>query len=412
MNTRQDSQAGAVVLVRWQSLHPMVRQAHWIALALILLTPVLILAVMWQILAADPQAQERLWRGLWKALTDRPDHLFAVISMPFIMLYLAIEQPARLKDKIVVDESGIAFQRTSRLRLPFTPRGWFFPWARLRKIELSLVLGAASPVLVLSDGTRTRRVPVHEWVVSDTPRETVLRLQKERMQTRRKRIAPEEALRLAEESPLLRALRTRGVAIQRPDVSSPLVFDLLKNRHAAAAVALLAVIGLYGVVDLVLFDETYAGSFPWALWTMAGVVVAVLTYRWLSAAKLPFAVAIALALMIGLDAGFAMYPGLLRLNQFTDTAGMHAHEYVLREYVRLEPLEAGLPVIEFNQGIEYWQQFKPGASYTLYLRHGGLGFYQLDIASVYAETRAFYEKRNIHSPTRGKGKREPLSPST
>jgi hypothetical protein len=80
--------------------------------------------------------------------------------------------------------------------------------------------------------------------------------------------------------------------------------------------------------------------------------------------------------------------------------------------VRLEPLEAGLPVIEFDRGIEYWQQFKPGASYTLYLRHGGLGFYQLDIASVYAETRAFYEKRNIHSPTRGKGKKEPLSPST
>jgi hypothetical protein len=411
MNTSLDSQPGSVVLVRWQSLHPMMRQAHWIALALILLTPVLILAVTWQIFATDPQAQERLWHGLWNALTDRPDHLFAVISMPFIMLYLAIEQPARLKDKIVVDESGIAFQRTSRLRLPFMPRGWFFPWARLRKTELSLVLGAASPVLVLSDGTRTQRVPVHEWVASDTPRETVLRLQKERVQMRRKRIAPEEALRLAGESPLVRALRARGVAIQRPDASSPLVFDLLKNRHAAAAVVLLAAIGLYGVVDLVLLDETYTGSFPWTLWTMAGVIVAILTYRWLSAAKLPFAIAIALALMIGLDVGLAMYPGLLRLNQFTDTAGMQAHEYVLREYVRLEPLEAGLPVIEFEQGIGYWQQFKPGASYTLHLRHGGLGFYQLDLAPVYAATRAFYEKRNDRLPPRRKDKEKP-SPST
>ncbi|MBI3777404.1 MAG: hypothetical protein HY274_00550 [Gammaproteobacteria bacterium] len=412
MNTRLDSQPGSVVLVRWQSLHPMARRAHWIALALILLTPVLILAVMWQIFSTDPQAQERLWHGLWNALTDRPDHLLAVISMPFIMSYLAIEQPARLKDKIVVDESGIALQRMSRLRLPFTPRGWFFPWARLRKTELSLVLGAASPVLVLSDGTRTQRVPVHEWVASDTPRETVLRLQKERMQMRRKRIAPEEGMRLAEESALVRALRARNVAIQRPDASSPLMFDLFKNKHAAVTVMLLLVIGLYGAVDLVVLDETYAGFLPWTIWTLAGVAAAVLAYRWLSGAKLPPVIAIALSLMIGLDAGLAMYPGLLRLNRYTDTAGAQPHEYVLREYVRLEPLEAGLPVIEFGQGIEYWQQFKPGASYTLYLRRGGLGFYQIDLAPVYAETRAFYGKRSIHSAPGGRDKQEPSSPPT
>ncbi len=411
MSAHPDSQPRAVVLVRWQSLHPMIRHAHWITLALMLLMPVLILAVMWQMFAADPQAQERLWHGLWNTLTDRPDHLLAVISMPFIMLYLAIEQPARLKDKIVIDESGIAFQRMSRWRLPFAPRGWFFPWARLRKTELSLALGAVSPVLVLSDGARTQRIPVHEWVAADTPRETVLRLQKERMQMRRRRIAPEEGMRLAEESALLRALRARNVAIQRPDASSPLMFDLFKNKHAAVAVTLLLVIGLYGAADLVVLDETYAGFSPWTIWALAGVAAAVLAYRWLSGAKLPPVIAIALALMIGLDAGFAMYPGLLRLNQFTDTAGAQPHEYVLREYVRLEPLEAGLPVIEFEQGIEYWQQFKPGASYTLHLRHGGLGFYQIDLAPVYAETRAFYEKRNDRLPPRRKDKEEP-SPST
>jgi hypothetical protein len=409
MNTRPESRPGAVILVRLPSLHPLARYGNWIALMLMLMIPVVTAAVLWHVLD-DSQARERLWRALLDSIWRQPDNLLAMAAMPFVLLYLAVEQPARLKDRIVIGETGIEFQRPARWRLPFTPRAWSLPWARLRKAELKPL--GPSLVLTLSDGTHTRRIVMNEWVAPDTPRETVKLLLKQRLQQRHKRVAPEEALRLAEESPLLRALRTRGVAIQHPDASSPLVFDLLKNRHAAAAVALLAVIGLYGVADIILLDETYAGSFPWALWTMAGAIIAVLTYRWLSAAKLPFAIAIVLALMIGLDAGFAMYPGLLRLNQFTDAAGMQAHEYVLREYVRLEPLEAGLPVIEFDQGIEYWQQFRPGASYTFYLRHGGLGFYQLDIASVYAETRAFYEKRDIHSPTRGQGKRESLSPST
>jgi hypothetical protein len=408
MNTRPESRPGTVILVRLPSLHPLARYGNWIALVLMLMIPVMTAAVLWHVLD-DPQARERLWRSLLDSIWRQPDKLLAMAAMPFVLLYLAVEQPARLKDRIVIGETGIEFQRPTRWRLPFTPRAWSLPWARLRKAELKPL--GPSLVLALSDGTRTRRIVMDEWVAPDTPRETVKLLLKQRLQRRHKRVAPEEALRLAEESPLLRALRTRGVAIQRPDMSSPLVFDLLKNRHATAAVALLAVIGLYGVVDLVLFDETYVGSFPWTLWTMAGVIAAVLTYRWLSAAKLPFVIAIALALMIGLDAGFAMYPGLLRLNQFTDTAGVQPHEYVLREYVRLEPLEAALPIVEFDQGIEYWQQFKPGASYTLYLRHGGLGFYQLDLAPVYADTRAFYEKRNDRLPPRRKAKEEP-SPST
>ena len=409
MNTRPDSRPGTVVLVRLPSLHPLARYGHWIALALMLLMSILMGVALWHIFD-DPQARERAWRALLESIWRQPDNLLVVAAMPFILLYLAVEQPARLKDRIVIGETGIEFQRPARWRLPFTPRAWSIPWARLKKAELKPF--GPSLMLTLSDGAHARRIVMDEWVTSDTPRETVKLLLKQRLQRRQKRIAPEEALRLAEESPLLRALRARGAVIQRPDVSSPLVFDLFKNWHATAAVVLLAVIGLYGAADLVMLDETYAGFLPWTVWMMSGVFAAVLVYRWLSGVKLPFAIAIALSLLIGLDAAFAMYPGLLRLNQFTDSAGVQAHEYVLREYVRLEPLEAGLPVVEFEQGIEYWQQFKPGSSYTLYLRHGGLGFYQLDLASVYAATRTFYEKRDIRSPPRGKGKKEPLSPST
>ena len=407
MNTRPSSPSGNVVLVRLLSLHPMARYGHWILYILMLLMPVLAVAFLWNVFD-DPQARERLWRALADSFWRQPDVLLAVVAMPFLLIYMAVEYPARLKDRIVISETGIAFQRPARWRLAFTPRPWSLPWIRLKKAEMKLY--GSSILLMLGDGVHTHRIVADNWVASDTPRETVKRLMKQLLQRRRERVAPEEALRLAEESPLLRALRARNVAIRVPDMSGPLVFNLLKNRHAVISLALLAAIGIYGVVDLVLLDETYAGELPWTLWAMVVAIVAVVSYRWLSAAKLPFVITISLALMIGLDAGFAMYPGLLRLNQITDSAGLQAHEYVLREYVLLEPLEPGLPVIEFERGIEYWQQFKPGSSYTFYLRHGGLGFYQLDLAPVHSEMRAYYQQRDSQSPSRGNARKN--SPPT
>jgi hypothetical protein len=405
---RPDLRSATVTLARLQSLHPVARYGHWIALVLMLLIPVVMGVALWNIFD-DPQARERLWRSLTESLWQKPDTLFATIVAPFILLYLAVEQPARLKDRIMMDATGVAFSRLARWRLPLTPRPWSIPWARLRKAELRVSFGPS--VLALSDGVHVRRIIIDEWVVPDTPPEVAKQLLKQYMQRRQKRIPPEEALRLAEESPPLQALRAHGVTIQRPDASSPLVFDLFKNRHAVAAVALLAAIGVYGVFDLVLLDETYAGLYPWIIWVLVGVAAAVLAYRWLSGAQLPSLVAFVLAMMIGLDTGFAMYPGLLRLNQLTGTAGAQPYEYLLREYVRLEPVEADLPVIEFRQAIEYWQQFKPGSSHTLYLRHGGLGFYQIDLAPVYAETREFYEKRNTHSPAERKNRKESSPPA-
>lgn len=410
MHSSPNRPPAGVIFVRLASLHPVARRAHWIALASLLLVPVVILAVVWQVLGSDALAHERLWHGLWNSLRERPDHLVAAIAMPFVLLYLAVEQPARLEDRIVVDETGIAFQRPARYRLPLAPRAWSIFWARLKKAELGPPFGPGV-MLTLSDGVHTRRIVVDEWVTPDTPEETVKTLMKQRLQRRQKRIVPEQALRLAEETPLLRVLRARGVAIQRLDVSSPLVFDLFKNGHAMVAVIMLGVIGLYGAVDLIALDETYAGFWPWATWVSGGVLAAVLSYFWLSRAKMPFVIAAVLSLMVGLDAGFAMYPGLLRLNRITDTAGAQPHEYVLREYVRLEPRETGLPVIDFKQGRGYWRQFQPGASYTLYLRRGGLGFYQLDLAPVYAATRAFYEKCNTCSLPRGEGEKKPPLPS-
>src|SRR3989344_1240371 len=242
-----DPRSATVTLARLQSLHPPARHPHWIALVLMLLIPVVMGAALWNIFD-DPQARERLWRALTESLWQKPDTLFAAIVAPFVLLYLAVEQPARLKDRIMMDATGIAFQRLARWRLPLTPLPWSIPWTRLRKAELRVSFGPAT--LMLSDGVHTRRIIVDEWVAPDTSPETAKLLLKQSLQRRQKRIAPEEALRLAGESPLLRALRMRGVTIQQPDGSSALVFDLFKNRHAIFVVALLAVIAAYGVFDL------------------------------------------------------------------------------------------------------------------------------------------------------------------
>lgn len=356
------------------------------------LTMILMAATLWFVFD-DPTIRERFWRALSEHIWRRPDNLLIIAATPFVLLYLAVEQPARLQDRLVIDAHGIHFQRPARFLLPLTPRAWSIPWSRLKQAQLKS-LGPAF-FLVLNDGARRRRVIMDEWALPQTPWETAKLLLKQRQQRQRRRPAPEAALRLAEQLPLWQALRAHGVSIQLPDGSSALLFDLTKNRHATSAVILFAVIALYGFLDFLLFEETYAGFLPWTAWTLTGVIVAVLAYRWLSCAKLPFVIAIGLALMLGVGSGLAMYPGLLRLNQLTDAADKaQAHEYVLSQSVQWEPLETGLPAIQFEQPSEYWRQFKPGSRYTFYLRHGGLGFYQLDRAPIYAETREFYEKRD------------------
>lgn len=79
------------------------------------------------------------------------------------------------------------------------------------------------------------------------------------------------------------------------------------------------------------------------------------------------------------------YPGLLRLNQLTDSVGRRPYAYILQADRSLRPVDPALPILRFAEN--YWERSVVGSKHTMYLRQGKLGFYQVDMEPVPAQRR-------------------------
>jgi hypothetical protein len=146
----------------------------------------------------------------------------------------------------------------------------------------------------------------------------------------------------------------------------------------------------YGVLDLALNEEVHAVEPPLVLFVLAGAIAALAGMLWLVSANVPRIETLGLSLLLGGATGFALYPGVLRLNEATDADGLHAYEYRLTEYVLFSPVDPNLPVLRFPGHADYWRQFKLGTTHSFELRKGGLGFYQVNMQPVHARMREYF----------------------
>jgi len=140
----------------------------------------------------------------------------------------------------------------------------------------------------------------------------------------------------------------------------------------------------------VVATETYAGAPPLGINLAAALVAALLAWRWLLAGAVPSAESAGVALLLACALAAALYPGLLRVNQLTDRDGLALHRYALQPDLSLKPVEHGLPELRFSRYADYWAHFPRGSLHEFGLRHGGLGFYQVDMAPVNEDMRAWY----------------------
>jgi len=115
---------------------------------------------------------------------------------------------------------------------------------------------------------------------------------------------------------------------------------------------------------------------------------------WLLSAKVPRPETLGLSLLLGITAGVALYPGLLRVNEATDDEGLRTYDYRLTEYVVFSPVDSNLPVLNFPKDADYWGQFKLGTTHRFELRKGGLGFYQVNMEPVHAKMHEYFVGRN------------------
>ena len=126
------------------------------------------------------------------------------------------------------------------------------------------------------------------------------------------------------------------------------------------------------------------------LFVLAGAIAALASMIWLLSAQVPRIETLGLSLLLGGATGFALYPGVLRLNEATDTEGLRTYEYRLTEYAVFTPADPNLPVLRFPGDADYWRQFKFGTTHRFELRKGGLGFYQVNMQPVHAKMREYF----------------------
>ena len=199
----------------------------------------------------------------------------------------------------------------------------------------------------------------------------------------------EKTLRAVEGSDIVRYARQAGVKVTTGE-GSVSGFALENHRHALVATVLALFLLGYAIVDIAISQESYAVDPPFVLFALGGAIAVLVGMLWLASAGVPRAETLGLSLLLGGMVGLALYPGLLRLNEATDSEGLRDCEYRLTAYVVFSPVDSRLPVLEFDKDGQYWRQFALGTTHKFELRKGGLGFYQVNMAPVYAKLREYY----------------------
>ncbi|GAB4187294.1 MAG: hypothetical protein Tsb002_12490 [Wenzhouxiangellaceae bacterium] len=175
-------------------------------------------------------------------------------------------------------------------------------------------------------------------------------------------------------------------------------FALEKHPLSLAMLIGFGLLSAYALIDGVFLNqETYVGP----AYALPGALIALIVFGAAFlislASSIPRLEAMVLSLLLALMAGAATYPGWLRLNQLSDRDGLVKYDYSIDlEAGLLRPDNPDLPTIEIDLRRlgDYWREQPQTASYPVELRHGGLGFYQVNMAPIIAAAREFYRRRH------------------
>lgn len=311
--------------------------------------------------------------------------------------HLWYQRRASRYERLYLDHTGIRYASPLPETLRRLKPDWSLQWSHLREIRIAVpksMLHPALAVLELDAGPAKRKLPALYWEVEapmGTAAEESADWRKRFFQGLRPARDREEIVRRLEQSPIVRYARQAGVKVttgEKPGMADG--FALERHRHAMVATALVLLLLVYAVLDLALNEEIHAVEPPLALFVVAGAVAALAAMAWLSSTHVPRAETLGLSLLLGGAAGFALYPGALRLNQATDSEGLRAYDYRLTGYVEFTPSDPGLPVLSFPRDADYWRQFTLGTTHRFELRKGGLGFYQVNMQPVHARMREYF----------------------
>jgi hypothetical protein len=302
---------------------------------------------------------------------------------------------ARRLERVILTDSEIRYQSALPKALQFLMPEWSAKWNEITRAHFRKKKGAYGPgsielVLATYRGEGHKLRP-YLWVdpagvQTQSPWQALRKVHS---------MKPADLRSAILDSPVVRFVGARLPRFETETSWDKVAFPfaLETSRRALAALALCAAFMIYGITDFVVNEEAYAYQPPLGFFALFGLLGAVIAGHWLRGGEVPFAERIGLAVVLGVTFGAALYPGLLRINQLTDRAGLRPHLYQLQRDGSFEPLQAGPPGLSFPRYADYWSSFSAGSLHEFRLRKGGLGFYQIDMAPVNAAMRKFFRNQ-------------------
>lgn len=366
------------------------------ASAAILLTIAVVAVMIW--LLAD--SLSRLdWSTVGEQLSkSMRENWWRWVELPVLcvalVFHFAYLHFSSRRERLILSDIGIRYVSPLPAALQFLNPSWSLQWNQVRraKVESSKIMpGPANITLVLDAISVKRSVRPYIWVDPATykpmPRQMVLG----RMGRTIEKMTVE-----AMNSPVLQFVKKINLKLELPAQSALGPFALEKNRTSLVLVVLFFASLVYAFFDTFIFgSETYAGAPFYGVFVVGGVAYGMLSIFLMQRAEVPLAESIMVAVLAGGAFAAAMYPGLLRINQLTDTAGLIAQDYRMVKPVHFIPAVQGLPELDFPGRYNVlWSRYAFGHMEKFELRHGGLGFYQIDMAPIDQRLRDYYEARD------------------
>jgi len=336
---------------------------------------------------------EKALRYVGKSLAKDPWNFLAFIVVVIAtVVQVVYVLRARRIERLVLTRSEIRFQTALPGPMQFLMPGWSARWEEIAQARLTRKSGNRGPIaieLVLKTVLgEERTLRPFAWIDPEQ-----IEGQGGAQATRRIRsMSATEVREAILESPVLRFMSAHVPRLEMEPswgtITAPLALEA--NARTLIALTIFAALTSYTLTDLVKNSETYATQPPYGWFAFSGLLVAILVARWLRNGKIPLPESVVLGVLLGVTFGAALYPGLLRVNQLTDTVGMGRYIYHLQANGSLAPLQAGPPTLSFPRFADYWASFKVGSVHEFHLRKGGLGFYQIDMAPVNKAMRRHY----------------------
>jgi hypothetical protein len=323
-------------------------------------------------------ADSRLIVSLW----------FFVLSPVILIPLLFIARRMR----IIINESGIHFKSGLANGLKLLIPDWSFRWDELQDTSWKLVPGQyIASRLLFHTKRETYRISPWHWVVAGArvdryfPKRTY---SKEQAGSVMRRTAVIEWVRKK-----FPGYRDDSFYQARQSVIN-LDFDGGDVTPLTAIIAVVFVALVFTFIIEIYFSasEFYAGTAPYQLIGLSALLGFLIVHRALRHFEPERKNSGLYALLFALGTGLAAYPLLVRVNAWTDTAGLQGYDYRLDTNYVWRSREPGIPDLDmYLSGSAWWRQFRPGDSYTFELRKGGLGFWQVNMSPIY-EAQKHYRK--------------------